>query len=167
MKIDKILVVMAFGIALTACKPTEKNYQAAYETALQKRKEAHQSADDNVGQLNEINGMHSNKIGDDTVYVLETFVKPMDSTIVPESKIGLAISKYSMQTNADRQVADLRASEPEAFVAIDGAGSYYVIVSTCATMEEGIGKIKAFKERHPGYPFIGLPEDAALVTISD
>ena len=55
----KHLLIFALLILLfTGCKPTEKGYKAAYDTALGKRESAYKELDANIpdGRLQEVDG---------------------------------------------------------------------------------------------------------------
>lgn len=166
MRLKDILAIGLLGALVMACKPTEQNYQAAYDVAKAKRDAQTTSEDGVVGLLDRVEGFHIQEFGDERVLVMETFVKPVEKAVPSDKKIGVAISKYSMATNANRQLNDLKATEPNAFVAIDGAGHYFVVIDVCDKLKEVPEIVKGFESRHAGYPYIGLPKSAAAVTIS-
>lgn len=68
----KTALLLALIPIAAGCKPTEKNYKAAYDAALKKREAAAVDADMMIpaGALQQIGGPQKRKIGDVEVYML-------------------------------------------------------------------------------------------------
>lgn len=149
-----------------ACKPTEQNYKNAYDIALKKKEQQKQSADGTVKDFTAVAGPHKEKVGNREVYVSDVRVKTVDKDSAPdEGRLGVAISKFGMITNARRQANDLLESEPAVFVAVDGDSNYYVLIGRCDDISEAADIADDFMSRHPDYPFIGLPDSPVAVMV--
>lgn len=170
----KILLIALTAVTLASCKPTEKNYQSAYDLAVQKREDALQSV---IGAtLDDMDGVQKQPVGNDTIWVATGTHKTHEAApgvksgaVTPgtadssditnqtlHGKIGIAVASYSMDTNAKRHAADLRKKIPSAFVATDGQGKYYVIAYRRPDLSEAAKAIREFEAAFPDFSYIGL-----------
>lgn len=161
------------GLMLFGCKPTEKNYQQAYDLAMRKHEDALASV--GGGTLDAMDGAHKEAVGQDTIYVIsgtfKTYEAPADASDKPgeaeakPGKIGIVVAQYGMDTNARRHAADLRGRYPDAFVATDGRQKYYVVVERRSDLRDAVGAIKAFSTDNPTFRYIALPGPSAIYLI--
>lgn len=152
------------GCFLAGCKPTEKNYQEAYDLAIKKREESLTSI--NGGMLDAMDGTRKEVVDGDTIYVVTGMFKTYEAspdTAALKGKIGIAISKYGMDTNAKRHASDMREKYPGAFVATDGKKQYYVVVERCPSMKEAVPAIHEFEKENPDFHYIALPSPCAIL----
>lgn len=165
----KRLIFYAFvALLVCSCKPTEQNYKSAYDAAMKKKAQQSIGADGSVIELEDLSGPSQQIIGNDTILITHEGVKAVEPSPAPgEGKIGVAISKFGMITNARMQASDLRSKEPDIFVAVDGDGNHYVVVARCNSLPDAVEIVNGFKKRHPDYPFIGLPGSPVTVTIHE
>lgn len=162
----KLLLLTVCMLLLAACKPTEKNYRNAYEKAIAKKKEIADMDSIDIDEIISVDGARRQQVGDDYVWILPEIVKPMkDDKSGGEGSMAVVVGKFSMSTNADRQAADLSATEPDAIVCINGKGIYYVSVQRCNSLQEAADYISDFQSRHPGYSYIGLNNKPMVVSI--
>ena len=162
----KILGILMLGAMAVSCKPTEKNYQTAYDLAVQKREEALTSV--SGGMLDAIDGAHKQAVDGDTIYVVSGTFKPYETISDSASlsgKIGVAVAKYGMDTNARHHAADLRMIYPGAFVATDGKKHYYVVVDRRNNFQEALPAIRAFEKKNPDFHYIALPAPCAILLV--
>ena len=160
----KLMIISATALCMIGCKPTEKNYQEAYDLAIQKKTEALTSV--NGGMLDAMDGTHKQVVGNDTIFVVSGSFKTHEAsgdTTVLRGKIGIAVSKYGMDTNAKRHASDMSEKYPGAFVATDGKKSYYVVVERCANIQEAVPAIHKFEEDNPSFHYIALPSPCAIL----
>lgn len=169
MKIKRIILPL-LGIALLAgCKPTEKNYQKAYDKAHEAAER--KAAEEKVSLSDLIETEHMGRfeiIGKDSVLVLNELTKPYGTTLTPDGrKHGVAIAKFKMPGNAKRNVSDISGDYPEAFVATDGRENYFVVINRVAPLEETAECIKGFRLTHPDYPYIGLWGSPVVIVVRE
>lgn len=157
----KRILLAALGsiLLLTACKPTEKNYQSAYEKAHEAAVKKSELENTSVtgNRLESIDGARREVVGQDTVVVGRQLVKPFESEeTASEGRVGIAIAKYKMPTNARRHLQDVKKEYPEALVATDGQDNYYVMIKRVASLDEAVDPIRVYELKHPDFPYMGL-----------
>lgn len=159
------IVISAAMVALmfVGCKPTEKNYKAAYDAALARRQEAVKEQmrpatgllSDDEPQLRVVEG--------DSVYVLKERLRLLDGTRLP-GKWSVCVGVFKMDTNAKAAVEDMRAEGyMDAVVAKASGSRYYPVVATAGTLDSARMISKEFVARFPAYPFVGLPGAPVLI----
>lgn len=152
------LTIMAV-LLLAACKPTEKNYYNAYEKAYaaSQRKAEAENTSYSGGKLESIDGPRIEIMDGDTIYVSRDAVKPIENSANGETgKVGIAVAKYTMHTNARRHAEALKEEYPGAFVATDGNDNYYVMIKRVPGISDALDPIRVFRTLHPDYRYIGL-----------
>lgn len=150
------LAAVLLVLVLTGCKPTEKNYRAAYDKARLKR-EAEQEArreieqDLNIvgtGVVQEVDGVRLETIGDETVWVLHQRIKS-DPAVGP---YALAVARMGMRANALALAEDY-----EGWRAVKAGDSYLVLAGEADT-PDGILLLKhEFEKRHKDFRPLNLP----------
>lgn len=173
MKLHKLIAVFGMlllvGGALISCKPTERNYQSAYEVARAKR-EAEKNDPDMALML----GGHrlDTSEGGSAVKTDNGSQLPQKAlTLVFEDEMGgggdwyVAVSRYSMPTNARAQAYDMSAKGDTVTVARDTDSQWYVIAARTAGRQAAGEAAERFIAKHPGFPFIGL-DGAPLLIVS-
>lgn len=164
--LKKIGLMACALLMLYGCKPTEKNYKAAYDAAMSKQPVVDDALEVDVEDLITVDGGRKETINGVTLLFIPETVKPTDSDNAKgEGGVGVAIGKYDMPTNARSQAKMLSETEPEAQVCTNGKGTYYVVVKRVGNSAEAADYISGFKQRHPGYPFVGLDGLPAIVTV--
>ena len=163
----KIMICISAALAalmFVGCKPTEKNYKAAYDAALAKRQEAAAEQMRPATGLLSDDGPQLRVVDGDTVYVLKERIRMLDGAQVP-GHWAVAVGVYKMDTNAKASAADLRAKGfPKALVARAGGAKYYTVVSTVETLDSARVAARVFGMSFPQYPYVGLPGAPVLIS---
>lgn len=158
------------ALALTACKPTERNYQTAYDKAYEAAQRRAEGLTTGAGgeRLESLDGPRLQMVDGDTLRIATAEVKRFESgeDLTDSGNVGVAVARYSMPTNARRHLADLREDFREAFIATDGDDNYYVVAFTAPSIEEAAAPLRTFRNSNPSFPFIGLPDGPLLLFIS-
>lgn len=152
-------------VILTGCKPTEKNYKAAYDVALAKREAEQNDPDMNlpVGVYQRLDAPQIRKIGDKEYYYQFVRLKPLDES-VKMSPYNVVVSVYKMPTNCEAQVSDLQASGyNKAFGAKSGDDKYYVIIGSYTSIDAAAAEIDSYVKKHKDGVYVGLPEAPVIV----
>lgn len=164
----KLFPILLLALTLfCGCKPTEKNYRNAYDKAYEasQRRAAEMKSSTDGQTLESLDSPRSETVDGESVMIGRTPVKVYDGA--PRKGAGIAIARYSMSTNAIRHADDMTKDYPEAFVATDGDGSFYVVIETVPAIVEASGPIRNFRNSHPEYPYIGLEEGPLVVVITE
>lgn len=152
-------------LTLVGCKPTEKNYKAAYDAALLKReKAAAEQMRPSSGLLSD-DGPMMKVVKGDTLFVLQERLYNLDGSRINHNWL-LAIGILKMDTNAKAGAERLRESGnwPDALAVKGMGGKYYTVAAVSESLDSIIGEQKRFMNQHPDYPFIGLPGAPVLVS---
>lgn len=147
-----------------ACKPTEKNYRAAYETA-QAKKAAERAAEEELGmpELTNTEGPRRQRIGRDTAYVYhEPLTLHGDGPAKSAPAACVAVGKYKMTANAQSDAEALRAEGYDAFLLQTPRGEYYTCIGSATSLEDAVKMLREFMRRHPKRPYIGLPGEPVI-----
>lgn len=150
----KILLGVALAaVVLTGCKPTEKNYKAAYDAAVSKREKANESlaAD---GLISE-DGPREHRINGDTYYMLNEnlSVAAGEDALKP---VNVAVAVFKMPTNARSGAASLKDKGYGARAAQAPGDKWYVIAGSFDSLDDAASFIKGFKTKNPDFQYIGL-----------
>jgi len=162
----KLLYCVAALALLVGCKPSEKHYKIAYETAQQRAREG---LDEGIYELMQKESLPPLKhIGEDSVRVQRMrmiwFYTPaaVDSgRRIDPAPYNLAVALYSMPTNA-RAHADAIAEEGyRAVVLKTGSDKYYVMAGLTQTLDSAARLATRYEATHRGR-FIGIPCPIAI-----
>lgn len=162
-------LICVVALTLGSCKPTEGNYQSAYDAALAKRNQTDPDADILYGnhKLSSTLGATPQTEGTDTLLVLRTPAKLINATPEAEAnRYHTAIAFYRMEANATDHAARLAAAgETGTAVAKLGDEKYLVLIHSAPSLKDAFAYTSALRARSSG-PWIGLtpPEPIVLVT---
>lgn len=164
MKILSFLIAITFAISIVSCKPTEKNYKAAYDAALGKREAAKADMDVNLpeGALQQIDGPQLKEVDGKQVYILNMRIRPLDQGIKLPGKYNVAIGSYKMNTNCLAQVDVLKKEGYEAFAVRDSEPMYYSIAGSFETLQEAVQFYEDYK-KGKNRVYVGLPNNPVII----
>lgn len=139
-----------------SCKPTEKNYRTAYDTAMIKRQaeeEARRQLEKDLdivgeGLLEEVDGTRREVLGGDTVWALHTRFAQRDS-ILPYS---LAVAKLAMRANAHA----MTERHPH-WKAASSNDNFYILAAQSHSLDSILHARRAFIKANPDFHAIALP----------
>ena len=150
------VVVCLAALMLPACKPTEKNYRAAYEAAKSKREAAEAEQMIPATGLLSDDGPELRVVEGDTLYVSRDRLRfGAGETLEGAFTVGVGI--YRMDTNAKAQAEKLKEKGYDARALRTTGDRWYCTVGAFATVDEARAFIKEFRGSNRGYPYIGLP----------
>lgn len=165
---NKKLLIGLTALALCACKPTEKNYQSAYDKAFEAAQRKVETETESIdGRVMEsLNGPRIQIIDGDTLYISTDRMRPFETTVDKDKgKVGVAVAHYKMPTNARKHMQALAEEYPDAIVVNDGQENYYVVIAIVPQVSEAIPIIRNFKSYHPDFRYIGLPQGPLTIYI--
>lgn len=156
-----IVIISLAALVLTGCKPTEKNYKAAYEAALSKRQTTNTDADiPQVGMLTNDNAPKPTEVNGQTVY---TFTEPlMADERAHLSAFNVAVGRYKMHTNARAHASSLRESGYPAYAIRNNKEIWYTIVSGADSLQQAAEIVNEFKNRNKDMVYPGLPDGPVI-----
>ena len=140
-----------------SCKPTEKNYKAAYDAALGKRQQSDLDIPIPGGTLLVDGSPRKVTVNGDSVYISNEKLKSEDGTGYVKHRYNVAVGSYKMLTNCSAHVSDLVNKGYEAFAAESSQGKYYVIAGSFDSLEEAASLAVSFSSREKKAFFVGLP----------
>lgn len=152
-----ILLAAAALMLLPACKPTEKNYKAAYDAAIQKRQKDATDPDIYIpgGKLIDDNAPQTQTIGGKEYFVRYEPLKLIDGE-GPLQRYNVAVAAYKMNANALSHRERLSQDYSGAIVAQNDKEMLIVCIGSYATPEEAAQSVTRFTERHPDATCVGL-----------
>lgn len=156
--------VMPATMLLTGCKPTESNYQAAYEAARAKR----ETVDVDAGVLSgghkiiSTDGPKTRTVDGREVRYRVMVIKPEGVVDITRTPYRVAVGQWSMPTNARSQAADLKQEGMNSFIAKDSKDRWWTIIGAYDTFDEAARAAIGFADTHPDFSYIGL-DGAPLV----
>lgn len=163
-KIFGLVILAATSFGMTSCKPTEKNYKAAYDAALGKREAARAELGIDLpeGAIQQVDGPQLKKVDGVDVYVLNKRIVPVEEGMKLPGNYNVVVGVYKMNTNSLAQSEDLKAEGYEAFAAKDSSGMHYTVAGSFPTMKEAIAFYQAYKSKS-GRVYVGLPESPIIL----
>lgn len=144
-------------LGVTACKPTEKGYQAAYDAALAKRQAAQQEQMLPAQGMQMDDGPQIRVVGGDSVYVDRQRIKAAEGSAWELDKFNVAVSFFKMKTNAEASAAMMKDKGYKAIAAQSARERWYVVVGEFPSLQEAVDFYKEFMKKNPDYKYIGLP----------
>lgn len=160
-----ILIGFAGMAMLTGCKPTEKNYQAAYDAAKAKREKANVELGLPATGLLSDDGPMLRIVDGDSIFVARERLRiPNDIPEVDRPKeFSVGVGVYKMSTNARAAAEDLKKTGYPARAFETTGERWYLIADSFKTLTEAKEFVKSFRKTHPGYPYIGLPGSPVVI----
>ena len=166
MKIGRYLPYAACMLLLVGCKPTERNYQAAYEAAQQKRQKEGVDPDMILpaGGLQRLDAPKQVEVDGEKVNVKRLWMKYVGEGEAPSrSRYSVAVSRYKMPTNAKAQAANLKASGLPAYPAEGSDAYFYVVAGDYPDLPAAASFAKEYASGHPASQIVGLEEGILII----
>lgn len=160
----KILIPAVVLLLLTgACKPSEKHYREAYESAVAKRDSA--NAELTIYTSNRANALHSSGITEngDTVPLITEFVAPTKdggATRHSMKRYGVVVGRFKQVFNArEMRTRFIDNGHPGSYIVQTSEPLYYVISGGASTLDEAVDELRkvqadTFIVLRPPVPYI-------------
>lgn len=158
-----VLCVAALLFGTAGCKPTEKNYQAAYEIAKKKRQELKNDPDLDLSELKVIGEPEELNINGSLVKTVREPLRYLNSDKVECGKYNVAVGAYRMQGNATAHKDRLVGSGENAVVAQNSKDIYYTIILSSPDRDEAIEKYNSLPRNSSNVIYPGLGSSPVLV----
>ncbi|MCM1152939.1 MAG: SPOR domain-containing protein [Muribaculum sp.] len=168
-RIKTVLLIAAaslYIIGVGGCKPTEKNYKAAYEAADAKRRaDLEQRGLGNMTLQNDLN-ISKRPVGEkgDSIWICHDLLTLEADEIsgLSEGRYGVAVAMFRMPANANAMSEDLRSRGMKAAVGKSGNGKWFVLSNIFTTLNDAAAGIQAFERENPDFLYVGLPAPAIV-----
>ncbi|MDE6445174.1 MAG: SPOR domain-containing protein [Muribaculaceae bacterium] len=158
--IAPLLVLALF----TGCKTTEKNYKAAYDVAIQKKKAENSAEELGIeGMLEQTEGPSKRVMAGATFYFESRKLKRVDTSEVMRGRYCVVIASYKMKTNCLAQVKDMQEKGYEAFAAQDGDGKYYVVIGVLPSLQEAAEFCAGYISKEKPASYVGLTAGPVVI----
>lgn len=163
-----IVPLLGLLVASGGCKPTEKNYQAAYDAAIRKRQSDSLAMVPDVGghKVIAFDAPRIIAVGGSDIRIITCFTKPLDDLAAqfPKKRYSVAVGKYRMPTNARAQAESLVGSGfPDAVVVTDGRDVYYTVAARYDVLEQAAECVGKLMSMLPSSSFVGLEGEPLLI----
>lgn len=161
--ISAIMSAALVALMFIGCKPTERNYQQAYDAALRQREKAVQEQMLPATGLLSDDGPQLRIVDGDSIFVLRERIF-REGERHPLSGWAVAVGKYKMATNARANAETLREEGvTEAIPVRAAAERWYAVAAVCSTLDSARMAVREFRASHPGYPYVGLPGSPVII----
>lgn len=160
-----IIISILFATLATGCKPTERNYQEAYEAAIRKKQIESEDKDLNIpgGKLESLDGPKQRDIGGDNFNIEAGWLKYIgDDEIFRISRYNVAVARYKMRVNCEAQIEDLKKEGYKSYILENREGYYFAVICGTDTLDEAAQAAKKYMTGKQGGVFVGL-EGAPLI----
>lgn len=166
----KILMITCLGILLagvcSSCKPTEKNYKAAYEAAQKKRMKDASDPDILIPQGGLIN---DDTPGIETIDSVKTYVRYEPLKLIegkqPLKRFNVAIASFKMTANAKASYEELLANYPDAVLLQSAKDVYYVCIISTSDKSQAVKALRDFHNSVKGV-YLGIPEQQPILEVA-
>lgn len=166
-KITRLALLGVCALTLWACKPSERNYRLAYETAQQK---ARAGIDDDIFELMQAEELPPwRRTATDSVRTIAAPViwhytpAAVDSGgRIDPAPYNLIVGKYSMPTNARAQADRLATQGYRSHVLRTGQPIYYVVAVASASLDTIASAAHDYARRFPK-GIVALPQPLCLI----
>ncbi len=145
------------------CKPTEKNYKAAYDAAIAKREKANSDGLLPADGLLHDDGPKKQDIAGESLYVLVERTNPLESGGEVKG-YSVAVAMFKMPTNAKSGAESLKEKGYDAFAVRAKGDKYFILAGSYATAMEAKECYLKFIKDFPEYSYIGLPGSPVILT---
>ena len=151
------------ALIFVSCKPTEKNYKAAYDAAKAKREQAAAEQMRPATGLMTDDGPKLRVIAGDTLFMSQERLRMPDGSRVP-GHWAVAVALFKMNTNARASAEALRDKGYDRAVAVNAPeGRHYALATTVSTLDSAKMAVGEFRTANPDYPYIGLPGAPVII----
>ncbi len=161
MKKTIIASMLLSVLLLSGCKPTENNYKAAYDAAINKRKAAEtvmtETADGH--EVISLDGPRRMDVDGISINMVTEFLRMADADVLapsPGLRFRVAAGRYRMPTNARAQMHVLADDGFESLLMMDGEGRYYAVAGCFASVGEAAACVARLQRLYKPISFVGL-----------
>lgn len=161
-------IIIAAAVAMTACKPTEKNYRNAYEAAKSKREQKDPDEALLTGGHRLLSEAASNwrVVGGDSLQLQHILLTPTEGySWNGTGPYRLAVAQFSMSTNAEAAIKDIKRGKLNPVVAKTGKGNLFIIAGSATTPDSLATTLQTFRSENPEFQFIGLEGEKPLIIV--
>lgn len=159
----KLLPALLLVSLFCGCKPSEKNYRAAYDVAVAKRQKDAPDTAAGLGDAVRDGAPVRREIDGKTLWVLTEPLSRVDGQGAPDPW-NVAVAAYKMTANARSHAERLSGEGYESSLLKNSDGMIYVIAATPVSLSEAAEFIRRFREKHPDTVYVGLPEGPTVVS---
>lgn len=158
--------IILFSIALSGCKPSERNYRAAYDVATAKtereneeRRELNEAMGLENGVLQEVDGFRIERLADRDVWTRHINMAAADSV----GAFSVSVARFKMPANAEALSADLRTEGFPAARTGRSGEEWYVLIAEGDSPDKIFEIGDRFRHKFPDFHYVGQPGQAILI----
>lgn len=166
MKYSIYAAIILAGLCLSGCKPTEKNYQAAYDAArLKREKKAAADADIPIpaSGLQSLTGEKKVELNGTTANLKQIHLKYIGEGDAPAiQRYNVAVARYKMPTNVRAHAKRLKDYYPGAIPTEGNDGYFYVVANAFDNLDQASEFIAKFLDKHKD-SVVGLDDGILII----
>lgn len=155
-----VLAVIMPLCVMTGCKPTEKNYRAAYDVARDKREREIRRQEEirsemgvGGGVMQEVDGAALADICGRNVWTRHIRFPAKDSV----ATYSVSVAAFKMKSNAEAMAADMRAKGWSRSRSATGGDEHFVLVFESAEAAEAVTEMERFSSSAKDWQYVGQP----------
>lgn len=145
-KILFIAVAIAAAISFNSCKTNEKNYKAAYDIAVNKKKAMDGVDSVTYGKILAEKKQATAIVAGDSVRLVTEYVNMVDDSPSLMKKYNVVVGEYKQIFNARSFRDRLKAEKKPAYVVMDAKHMYFVVVEGFDTSAEAAEYLKNIRK---------------------
>lgn len=159
----RLLPLLLMVCVLAGCKPSEKNYRAAYDVAVAKRQKDAPDTSAGLGDAVRDDAPARREVDGKTVWVRTEPLSRVDAQGAPAAW-NVVVAAYKMTANARSHAERLQAEGYDSSLLKNSDGMIYVVAATPGSLQEAAGFIEEFKGKHKDAVYVGLPEGPTVLS---
>lgn len=154
-----LLLICVFA----GCKPSEKNYRAAYDVAVAKRQKDAPDPYAGLGDAVRDDAPARREVDGKILWVRTEPLTCADDrgSVAPWN---VAVAAYKMAANARSHAERLKSEGYGSLLLKNSDGMIYVVAATPGSLQEAAEFIEKFKVKHPEAIYVGLPEGPTVLS---
>lgn len=155
---------VAGSVLLSSCKPTEENYKAAYDAAVNKRETENKDRTGQGVRIEAIDAPRRVTVSGVELGIKTLYLHSEENVTGIQPEYCLVVARYKMPTNARGQVAGLKESGyNNATVMSDSDQMYLVVADVAYSLEDAVRKVADYRKRYPEHTYVGLYGDILVI----
>lgn len=137
-----IVVAMIMALSFNSCKTSEKNYKAAYDITMNKKRAMEETDSETYGKILAEKNQATAIVNGDSVKLVTEYVNMVDDSPKLLKKYNVVVGEYKQIFNARSFRDRLKAENKQSYVVMDAKRMYFVVAEGFDTSSEAAEYLK-------------------------